>query len=105
MDNFAEAIKVEKDLEALSSCMGEEDDEVLMELDLDRIISQLKDEITNMKKNKGEVKKPFKKKIRTNIFLKMPPTPGINLEDYALDNFCHTHCAYHSEKTCPEFLN
>ena len=27
------------------------------------------------------------------------------MEDYALDNFCHTHGAYHSEKTCPKFLN
>jgi hypothetical protein len=27
------------------------------------------------------------------------------LDKYALDNFCRTHCAYHSEKTCPEFLN
>ena len=22
-----------------------------------------------------------------------------------MDNFCRTHCAYHSEKTCPKFLN
>lgn len=27
------------------------------------------------------------------------------MEDYALDNFCRTHCAHHSEKTCPKFLN
>ena len=27
------------------------------------------------------------------------------MEDYALDNFCHTHYAYHSDKTCPEFIN
>ena len=27
------------------------------------------------------------------------------MEEYALDNFCRTHGAYHSEKTCPEFLN
>ena len=27
------------------------------------------------------------------------------MEDYALDNFCRTHCAHHFEKTCPEFLN
>ena len=27
------------------------------------------------------------------------------MEEYALDNFCCTHGAYHSEKTCPKFLN
>lgn len=27
------------------------------------------------------------------------------MEEYALDNFCRTHGAYHFEKTCPEFLN
>jgi hypothetical protein len=31
VDNFVEDIKVEKDLEALSSCLGDEEDEVLME--------------------------------------------------------------------------
>ena len=101
MDNFAESIQVEKDLEALSSCLGEEEDGVLMESDLDRVISQLQDEITNLKKNRGEVEKPFKNKINTNTSLKVPPTPRISLEDYALDNFCHTHCAHHYEKTCP----
>ena len=65
----------------------------------------MQDGIIDLKRNKGEGKKPFKKKISTNTSLKIPPTPRINLEDYALDNFCRTHCAYHSEKTCPEFLN
>ena len=41
VDNFAEAIEVEKDLEELSSFLGEEKDEVLMESDMDRIILQL----------------------------------------------------------------
>ena len=27
------------------------------------------------------------------------------MEDYALDNFCHTPCSYHSEKNCPKFLS
>ena len=27
------------------------------------------------------------------------------MEEYALDIFFRTHGAYHSEKTCPEFLN
>ena len=73
--------------------------------DLERVISQLQEEITNLKKNKGEGKKPVKNKISTNTSLKVPPTPRINLEDYALDNFCRTHCGLHSEKTCPKFLN
>jgi hypothetical protein len=76
-----------------------------MESDMERIISKLKDEITNLKKKKGEGKKPIKKKISTNTSLKVPPTPEINLEEYALDNFCHTHGTYHSKKTCSEFLN
>ena len=87
VDNFVEAIQVEKDLETMSSCMGEEEDEVLMESDMDRIMSQLKDETTNLKKNKGQGKKPIKKKISTSTSLKVPPTPRINLEDHAMDNF------------------
>jgi hypothetical protein len=72
---------------------------------VERIISQLQDEITKLKKDKGEGKKHVKKKISTNTSLKVPPTPEINLGEYALDNFCRTDGAYHSEKTCPEFLN
>ena len=72
---------------------------------MDRVISQLQDEITNLKKNKGEVEKPFKKKISINTSPKVPPTQRINLEDFALDHFCRTHGAYHSEKTCPKFFN
>ena len=72
-----------------------------MESDLERVISQLQDEITNLKKNKGEGEKPFKKRISTNSSRKVPPTPGINLEYYDMDIFCRTHCEYHPEKTCP----
>ena len=105
VDNFVEVIQVEKDLETMSSCLGEEEDEILMESNLERVISQLQDEITNLKKNKGEGRKNFKKKISTNTSLKVSSTPRISLEDYALDIFCRTHCAHHYEKTCPEFLN
>jgi hypothetical protein len=45
------------------------------------------------------------KKISTKTSLKVTPTLEINMQDYALDNFCRTHGAYHSKKTCPEFLN
>ena len=76
-----------------------------MKSDMDRVTSQLQDEITNLRWNKGEGEKPFKKRISTNTSLKVPPTLEINLEDYAMDNFCRTHCAYHFEKTCPEFIN
>ena len=89
----------------MSSCLGNEKDEVLKVSDVERIISQLQDEITKLKKDKGEGKKHVKKKISTNTSLRVPLTPEINLEEYALDNFCHTHGAYHSEKTCPKFLN
>ena len=39
VDNFAEAIKIEKDLEAMSSFLGEEEDEIFIESDLERVIS------------------------------------------------------------------
>ena len=105
VDNFAEDIQVEKDFETVYICLGDEEDEILMESYLERVISQLQDEITNLKKNKGEGKKPIKKKISTKTSLEVLPSPRINLEKYALDNFCHTHCEYHFEKTCREFLN
>ena len=56
VDNFIEAIKVEKDLVAISNDLGDEEDEFSMESYMDRVISQLQDEITNLKKNKGEGK-------------------------------------------------
>jgi hypothetical protein len=81
VDNFAEAIQVEKHYETMSSCLGKEKDEVLTESDVERIISQLQDESTKLKKDKGEGKKHVKKKINTNTSLKVPPTPKINLEE------------------------
>ena len=51
VDNFVEAIQVEKDFETMSICLGEEED--LMETNMEIIISKLKDEITNLKMNKG----------------------------------------------------
>ena len=27
------------------------------------------------------------------------------MEDYVMDNFCHTHYVNHLEKTCPKFIN
>jgi hypothetical protein len=66
------------------------------------VIFQLQHDITSLKRSKKEGKKPTKNKTNSN---QIPPTSGINLEDYAMDNFCHVHYAYHSEKNCPEFMN
>ena len=59
----------------------------------------------NLKRNKGEGKKLVKNKSNKKTSPKIPPTLGINLEDYAMDNFCHSHYANHLEKTCLEFVN
>ena len=58
-----------------------------------------------MKRNKGEGKKLVKKKNNKNISPQIPPTSGINLEDYAMQNFCRAHNVNHSEKICQEFVN
>lgn len=74
-----------------------------------RIIKQLTNEIIDLKKNKGEVNKSFKlllkKKTNANSPPQTPPTLGINLEDYAMENYCHTHHANHSKRTCLKFIN
>jgi hypothetical protein len=44
-------------------------------------------------------------KKRTNSAPQTPPTSGINIENYAMDNFCRTHHANHSERIFPEFIN
>ena len=44
-------------------------------------------------------------KKRTDSSPQLPPTLGINIEDYAMKNYCHTHHANHSERTCPDFIN
>ena len=73
------------------------------------MIKHLTNEIIDLKKNKGEGKKPLKPfiKKRTNIDTppQIPPILRISLDNYAMDNLCHTHHANHSEKTCSEFIN
>ena len=69
------------------------------------VIWQLQNEITSLKMSKEEEKKLIKKKTNKNTSHQIPPTSGINLEDYAMDNFCRAHYANHSEKSCPEFMN
>ena len=74
-----------------------------------RMIKQLMSEVINLKKSNGEGKKlskPFlNEKTNTNISPQTPPTLGINLEDYAMDNICHTHHANHSKERFLEFIN
>ena len=70
---------------------------------MQRIIKQLTNEIIDLKKNKGEGKKPFKpllkKKTNMDTSPQIPPTLGINLEDYAIENYCRTDQENHSKRT------
>ena len=116
-ENFEEAIKFEKDLASISIHQGNEESETSTsknngkknkEVDVDgkdMVILQLQNEIMSLKRSKKEGKKPIKKKTNKNTSHQIPPTSGINLEDYAMDNFCRAHYANHSEKSCPEFMN
>lgn len=74
---------------------------------MQRVIKQLANEIIDLKRNKGEGKKPFKPflKKRTDFAPQIPPTSGINLEYYAMENYCRTHHANHSKRTCHKFIN
>ena len=104
-ENFEEAIQVEKDLASIhrdndeseasnSKKNGKKNKEVKSD-GKDVVIMQLQSEITNLKRSKREGKKPIKKK---NTSHQIPPTSGIYLEDYVMDNFFHAHYANHLEK-------
>ena len=54
---------------------------------------QLQSEITSLKRSKREGNKPIKKK---NNSRQIPPAFGINLEYYAMDNFCRADYENHS---------
>ena len=71
------------------------------------VIKYFNNEIINLKKKKGEGKRPFNPFINKIIDFspEIPPTLGINLEDYAMQNYCCTHHVNHSERTCTEFIN
>ena len=113
-ENFEESIQIEKDLVSISThrendereastlekC-GKKDKEVKSD-GKDVVIMQLQSEMTSLKRSKREGNKPTKEK---NTSHQIPPSLGINLEDYAMDNFCHAHYANHLEKSCPEFMN
>ena len=110
---FLEAIKVEKDFSSISSHQGNEDNKPsLSEMSIkknigiprsdaqkkekdptdmesmQRFIKNLTNDIINLKKNKGEGKKPFKRfmKKRIDSTPQIPPISGINIEYYAMDN-------------------
>jgi hypothetical protein len=128
---FLEAIKVDKDMASISSHQGneenkpsssekktkknkgilrmdtEKDNEPMDMARMQRVIKQLTNDIIDLKRNKGEGYKPFNPFMnkRTDFVPQIPPTSSINIEDYAMDNFCHTHHANHSKRTCPEFIN
>ena len=76
---------------------------------MQRIIKQLTNEIIDLKKNKGEGKKPFNSFLKKKTNTYSPPqihhTSGINLEDYAMENYCYTHHANQLERSCLEFIN
>ena len=127
-ENLIEVIKVDKYLESISSHEGNKENKHslsekiikkkkgISKLDLEkkekdptnmenmhRVIKQLTNEIIDLKKNKGEGKKPFKPLFnkRTHSSPQIPLTLGINLKDYAMEIYCRTHHANLSERTCP----
>ena len=59
----------------------------------------------SLKRSKGVGKKLVKKKTNKKTSPQIPPTFGISLEDYVMDNFCRAHYANHLDKTCPEFMH
>ena len=65
---------------------------------MQRVSKQLTNDIIILKKNKGEGKKPFKPfmKKMTDSAPQIPLTLGMNIEYYAMENYCHTHHANHS---------
>ena len=72
-----------------------------------RVIKHLTNDIIDLKKNKGEGKKPFKPFLKKKIDFapQILPTSGIKLEYCAMENYCHTHHVNNSERTCPKFIN
>ena len=130
-ENFIEAMKVEKDIASIYSSQGNEENKPysskkntkkkgIIRMDTEkkdkeptdmgsmhRVIKQLTSEVTDLKKSKGERKKPFNPfmKKRSDSSPPIPPTSIINIKDYATDNFCHTHHVNYYERTCPKLIN
>ena len=74
---------------------------------MQKVIKHLTNKIIDLKNNNGEEKKPFKPfmKKRTDTNPQFPLTLGINIEYYSMENYCHTHHANHSERTCLQLIN
>lgn len=55
---------------------------------MQRVIKHIINDIIDLKKNKGDGKKPFKPfmKKRNDYVSQILPTLGINIEDYAMEN-------------------
>lgn len=131
-ENFLEAIKVEKYLASILSHQGNEEskpslseksikknkgisktdskkkDKETMDIEsMKRVTKKLTNDIIDLNKNKGEVKKTFKLflKKKTDSTSQIPLTSRINLEDHAMENYFHTHHVNHSNSTCLEFIN
>ena len=126
-ENFIEAMKVEKDIASISSSQGNEENKpsssekntkkkgiLIMDTEkkdkepsdmesMQRVLKQITNELIDLKKSKGEGKKPFKPFMnkRTNFVTQLPPTSGMNIEDYAMENYYLTHHANHSERNFP----
>ena len=88
----------------ISKIYSKKEDKDIMDMEnMQRVIKQLTNEIIDFKKNKGEGKKPFKPFLKKKIGFspQILPTSGINLEDYAMENYCHTHHANHFGNDIP----
>ena len=74
---------------------------------MQRVIKHLKNDVIDLKKNKGEGKKPFNPfmKKRIDYGPRIPPILGIHIEYYAMDNFYRIHHVNDSERTFPKFIN
>ena len=106
--NPSSSEKSVKKNKGISKIDSEKEDKDTMDMgSMQRVIKHLTNEIIDLKKKKGEGKKPFKPflKKKTDSTPQIPPTLGINLEYYVMENYCHAQHANHSKRTCLEFIN
>ena len=123
--NFAEAIRGEKDLSSLKVNQGSDKPStsrtpVKTHIDrreqdafniegLQRMVRQLSNKILDLKKNSRESTsgRGFSRFLDKKHFppRQHRPTENINIQEYAMDNFCQAHKDNHSEKNCLTFIN
>ena len=119
-ENSLEAIKMEKDLESISSHQGykesnpssseksiKKNKEPTDMESMQTVIKKPTNDIIDLKKSKGVGNKPFKPFLKNEIDSspQIPPTLGIILEYYAMENYRCTHHVNHLKWTCHEFIN